>query len=113
MMNDSIEYSVTFSKNVRDIPNFKSIKEIKVEFALFSEKQIQNASIVLAIDGPDGKSLHWTGDNVIGKENEWTNFTKVFPLEGSYIDNSSILKIFVWNKEKEVFYLDDLNIVFK
>lgn len=113
MLNDSIEYSVTFSKNLSDIPDFKLVKEVKVECSLFSDKKIQNASIVLAIDGPDGKSIHWSGDNIYGKENEWSTFTKVFPLDGSYLDNSGILKIFIWNKEKEVFYLDDLNIVFK
>lgn len=111
MLNDTIEFSTTFSKKLIDIPDFKRVKEIQVELEMFSESNIKDAVLVLAIDDSNGKSLHWSATELFNQGNQWNRLQKVFPLVGAHIKENATLKIYVWNKQKEKFFVDDLKVI--
>lgn len=109
------EYSVTVKKKLSEIPqNTKRINfSIKISDPLNNTK---DALAVLIIDDLSGKNLFWAGKSIVlDSENvnkEWKNFETQYKVNiGSY-PSSSTIKIYVWNKSKKEFYIDDLKISF-
>jgi len=111
---DSInQYSYGFGKLLSEISP-DPIKTVKASVWVKLEHLDKNIKLVLAITGPTHKTILWKGHeiNSVAKEvNKWYEFEVEealpdFDAEGAYIE------IYVWNPDKNVAYVDDLEVKF-
>lgn len=106
------EYSVTIRKVLSEIP--KNTQKIDIEMKLLdSEKNSANAVAVLSIDDESGKNVLWSGMPIVYVKNdssEWSDARFSFLINASSFSEKSSIKIYLWNKEKKVFYIDDIKV---
>ena len=110
--NDTLEFGVTFRKPLTEIKDTKKLNQATISFYVKSEKEIKDAMAVLTIETAEGKSHHWAGVDIDIKPGNWQKMDAGFAFKESYFPENSTMKIFIWNKGKESFSVDDLSIVF-
>lgn len=112
-LSEKIEYSVTFKKKLSELP--KNTKLINFSMNISDPSMhSKDALIVLSIDDLSGKNLFWDGKPIVptseNEYKEWKNCETHYNVNlGSYPPTST-LKVYVWNKSKKVFYIDDFKI---
>lgn len=101
-------FQSTFNKILNDVP-----KKVKVNVWVYSLQPKPDASIVVEVSN-NGKSKSWKNSGLEGvlKVKEWTEVSALFDLP-SDLDINDQVKIFVWNPNKRVLYVDDLDISFE
>ncbi len=109
-LNKNNEYSVTVRKPLNSIAGFQDIKEIIFSFSLLTEKPVNNAVVVLSIDDPSGKSVEWIGKELKMKPDSWQQLDFSFEINKEKLNKDCFLKIYIWNKGKEDFFVDDFAI---
>lgn len=104
-----IEYGIGINKMMKDIPDFQNLKQITVEVKCLSSK-IKDALYVLAIDDSASKNVLWDGKPIICNKNDtWCNNEFTFNLKPEVLKAGNSIKIYPWNRAKEVFYIDDIS----
>ena len=110
VLNEFNEYSITIKKHVSEIP--ASIQKIDFRLKLLDPKDnSKNAVVVLSIDDEFGKNVFWQGiplKHIQNDSSEWSDVKASFLLDINSFSQKNILKMYVWNKEKRLFYIDDI-----
>lgn len=111
---DSVEYGLGFIKRFKELPSFNSIDEVNVSFKCFMDKQYADATFVLSIDdSSETKNIVWEGKAITcSKLNDWSDVSYNFKINHQFITPESFIKLYVWNKGKNKFFIDDLAIDF-
>ena len=115
VLNDKIEYGFGLIKQVKDIPSFKNINEITVNFQCFMDRKYPNATMVFAIDDDSisKKSIYWEGITIApSKYNAWVPVTIKFKVKKKDLKPEYFLKLYVWNKSKNSFNFDNVSYSF-
>ena len=112
-LSSSVEYGITSNKLVENIPSFKSLKSISIKFHSLFEKDDPDALYVLAIDNSKGENVFWDGKSIpFSKTNEWQESKITFQVSPDFLIPGNRITIYPWNRNKKIFYLDDISIDF-
>lgn len=112
-LSDNTEYSTTIVKDVSSLPEFKKIKDVNFSVACFSETIINNALVVLSIEDSSGKSLDWQSSELKFVAGNWIVVDFNFKIKSEYLVENNKIKLYVWNKGKEHFFIDDMYLNFE
>lgn len=107
------QYSFGFRKLISEISP-DPIKKIKTSVWVKLDDINKKTLLVVSLNGKDGKNILWTGhelNTVVKAPNKWfkldvEDVLPEFDSEGAQIE------IYVWNNNKNVAYIDDMNISF-
>ena len=105
-----VEYGIGIAANFSDLSE-KLPKKVNIHCWIYSTVPNLDASLVCD-PNVNGKSLNWQAFNLkptITKANEWTEFKTSFDLPEEITPDSQ-LKLFFWNPNKQIFFVDDLEI---
>jgi hypothetical protein len=108
----STEYSPAFTSRLADLNLGKSDK-IKVSLMAFSPDSLSNMPIVISIENKEKGGYVWAGSHIENfiEPQKWGQAFFNFEVPDIFSPDD-ILKIYVWNPEKKVIYLDDIQIGF-
>lgn len=109
-MDSTQEYSPTFFASVNNL-NLKEGGIIKMEVNVYSPKTELKAKIVISIDDAE-KNIYWSANeigNFLIYKNQWQKVFLVRNINFSF-KGDEVVKAFIWNDNKEIFYLDDFKI---
>jgi hypothetical protein len=109
-LSENAEFSVTINKKIGDIPEFRKLKKVKFSFSCFSEVLIKNPEVVLSIEDASGKSVAWLSQKFESKPGAWKVFNFEFDIKDVGVAAEQRLKVYVWNKGHEKFFIDDLTL---
>jgi hypothetical protein len=114
LLNDKIEYSYGFEKQLKQIPSFKNIDAIKVSFNCWMDKAYPDDAFVISIDDTIAKkNILWQPSNITpAKFGEWSPVTITYNINKDFINPEYVMKLYIWNKGKHTFYFDDLSFAF-
>ncbi len=115
-LSSGTEYSVTVKKRISDIPK----NTLKIEFnskILDIANNSKDARIVLSVNDDKDKNLFWSEVPLLSKSinnvnTKWKNVSAEFILNLNSFPPNAYLKLYVWNKFKKEFYLDDFEIIY-
>jgi len=109
-LDDQHEYGLTFTIKVTEIPQHEKIRELKINFQVFSEQHLKKASFVCAVTGAHDKVYEYFQEEIRIDPKKWLNAEISMPVNGALWGNDAVLKIYPWNAGKEIFFLDDIRI---
>jgi hypothetical protein len=106
------EFSVVIKKNIAEYADLNKLDKIKIKAMFNSDKANHNADFVLSIEFQNGKSYYWEGHPVTFQKqpDTWSTWETDFNVNTLNPDTACLIKMYVWNKGKTTFYLDDLEI---
>ncbi|MFM7078924.1 MAG: hypothetical protein ACKOYC_03935, partial [Bacteroidota bacterium] len=105
-----VAYGAGTSFNLTDM--FSSAKDsvIKVRFQVFSQDKLNDVLAVCSIES-DGTTLQWDGFNVNYEKGKlWQQAEFDFRIKPQSIKPNSVVKIYLWNRGKSNFQMDDMHI---
>ena len=113
ILNAENEYSVTFNKLTDSLPQNCSALEFSAR--ILNEKHDSlEAMIVFSVDDKAGNNLHWENRPInlqqISDSTGWKKTSVRFLLAGDLLNSQNTVSIYFWNKAKETFYVDDLEV---
>lgn len=113
--NDTNNFSQVFSLMVGDLP-VKPFSKVNISLQAKCEKTTTTSQLVLSIE-IDGNILNWQGlrlTEFLRKSNEYFPVTTTFQLPPDLsVPENAVIKIYVWNTEKETVFADDFEISFQ
>lgn len=104
------EYSVTVRKKLNSLGDFSNIKNIKFSFAVLSASPIGSAVAVVSIEDKNGKAIFWEGKEIKNNSGSWQRISLNFEIPNEALKPDCDIKIYVWNKKSEEFFIDDLEV---
>ena len=110
---DSFSKSITISMNELKYDNLKSIS---YSFHYLCEKPEVDAVFVISVSDSTGKDVMWQSTHLNFEDheiNEWDigNGNAIIPKD--VIDPSNSIKVYLWNRNDNVIYIDDVYLVIK
>lgn len=110
-LSKDIEFGISASKLVKDIPTFNNLKNISVKFNAFFEKENPDALYVLSINDANGKNIFWDGKPIpFSETNDWSEAIVDFVVPSEFLTAENQIGVYPWNRNKKTFYLDDITI---
>lgn len=115
LVNDKIEYGYGFERLIGKIPSYKSIEEINVSFNCWMDKKTNGDVFVFSVeDTLAKKSIYWEAKGITpAKTGTWSPININYKVKKEFLDPKYVLKLYAWNKGKNVFYFDDLSFSFE
>ncbi|MBL7890560.1 MAG: hypothetical protein JNL24_13495 [Bacteroidia bacterium] len=109
-LSKDLEYSIGFNKLFQDIPSFQGIQKITIGVQSFSKQKIKDAVLVVSIDNAkEQKNIFWEGKPLVFDPiNNWNKNNFNYEINPEFIAPGNSISVYVWNKTKEEFYIDDL-----
>lgn len=109
-LSKDLEYSIGFNKLFQDIPSFQGIQKISIGLKSYSKNKIKDAVLVVSIDNvKEQKNIFWEGKPLLFEPlNSWNNNSFSYEIKSEFISPGNSISVYVWNKTKEEFYIDDL-----
>ncbi|MCW3085021.1 MAG: hypothetical protein JWP12_2387 [Bacteroidetes bacterium] len=111
------EYSATIKKMADTLAVASKVKRIGFQAKISGDPDnYKDALMVASVDDKDGKSLYWTGLAIDATKisdtdtSSWKLTTANFLIGSDLLKNGNTLKLYIWNKAKKEFYVDDLEI---
>lgn len=109
-----LEYGPVFSKKIRDFNLKGRLNSVALRFKLFQSDTSKTMVSVLEIRDKDNL-VSWNG-LVLNKQtlvpNRWNSVKLEFNYKEPVQNTDFLMNIYFWNKEKKMFYVDDLEITF-
>lgn len=113
-----VEWGPTFAiPLMRKIKNKNNFIDISVEAK--SEDSLSGIVLVASLES-NGKSIYWGGtdfselNQIQSNSNEMQRFHHSIKLSDIYLNHTNLeLKIYIWNKNKRDFFIDNFNIVLR
>jgi hypothetical protein len=111
-LDTATEYSPAFTGTLADL-NIGKTGQIKVSLMAFSSDSLTNMPIVISIENKEKGGYVWSSSHIENfiEPQKWGQAFFNFELP-EILSPDDILKIYVWNAEKKVIYLDDVEIGF-
>jgi len=109
------EYSVLVKKRISEIP--ENVLKFEINCKLSDvDNNSKDALAVLAIEDNTGNNLFWSGVPLSPKNlndnAKWKSVSAEFLLSLVPYPENSIIKLYIWNKDKKEFYIDNLEITY-
>jgi hypothetical protein len=105
-----VEYGAGTSFKLADMSTIGKDSVIKVRFQMYSQEKLNDVLAVCSIES-DGSTLQWDGFNVpYEKGKTWQQAAFDFRIKPESIKPNSVVKIYVWNRAKSSFQMDDLHV---
>lgn len=107
------EYAPAIRRNVSDVAD--TLTAVAVGLWLYSGSKSSPVTIVTTVDR-GGKQLAWFGKEIPAREYErstWQRFQAEFLLRDITVWGDDEVSIYLWNREKELVYIDDMDVVFR
>lgn len=112
-LSKEVEFGISVSKFAKDIPTFNNLKNISIKFNAFWGNENPDALYVLSIDDSKGKNVFWDGKPILySKTNDWIESTIDFVVPAEFLSPDNRIVVYPWNRNKKVFYVDDITIDF-
>ena len=109
-LSPEVEYGLNITKQIKEISNYQNLRQINVELKCLATKKIE-ALYVLAIDDAAGKNIFWDGKPITcDKIGSWCTLHFSYEIKPDAVKSGSIIKLYPWNKAKELFYIDDISL---
>ena len=107
-VSSDLAYSSGFKLTFSKVLNSQKIDSLDIKLKCFSENKLKDVKVVWSIDDAQGKNLFWSG-SLLDKTNvnTWNPVNLNFKLDPQLINKNNILSIYVWNQNKESFWIDD------
>ena len=113
-LSPQIEYGISVTKIMKDIPSFQNLKSLTVSFNCQFRKDNPDALYVLSIDDGSGKNIHWDGQPIVLKsKNEWSTSSINFEIAPEFLNETNKISVYPWNRNKKDFFIDDVSIDYK
>jgi hypothetical protein len=114
LLNDKIEYSYGFEKQLKQIPSFKNLDAVNISFSCWMDKVYPDDVFVISIDDTIAKkNILWqSGAITPAKTGEWSQANLTYKINKDFINPEYVMKLYIWNKGKHTFYFDDLSFSF-
>jgi hypothetical protein len=113
-LSPAIEYGISITKIMKDIPSFQNLKNITVSFNSLLKKDDPDALYVLSIDDGSGKNIHWDGLPIVFKsKNEWSTSSVNFEIAPEFLNETNKISVYPWNRNKKDFFIDDVTFDYK
>lgn len=109
----AIEYGPVFSKKVSEIITNGTITSVKLNSGIYQPDSLVKMIAVIEIKDGD-KQISWDGllyKNVVNP-NQWNNINYQHNFLQPLTNMDAKVNIYLWNKDKQIFYIDDFKIVF-
>lgn len=105
------EFGPVFTRNINNFKNSNELRMIKVQFQFFSHESIKDLFPTIEITNNDKKiERHYLNLNQSIKLNEWNFVQLELALHPNEVSNLYDINFYFWNKGKNSFYIDDLNL---
>lgn len=107
----AVEFGIGISARIEELTGSVVPGKVEVRCRIFSPVSKPDASIVVD-PVANNQTLGWQSHNInedIIKPNEWTEVTANFKLPENITPDTE-LKIYFWNPNKMLFYVDDIEI---
>jgi hypothetical protein len=110
-LNEQIEYSTTVVEKTYSLINLNEIECISLELNAYSKNEFE-ALAILSLHSGDNQSvwlsapISYSGSNT----NQWKLLHAQWKLNSKELINSETFRIYIWNKYKKSFYVDDFTI---
>jgi len=107
------EYGPVFSKKISDLNLEGYISSVKIRFNIFQTDSIMKMVAVIEIKDDDNQVM-WEGlvNNHSLKLNLWNPIGLQHLFTEPIKDKDLRVNIYIWNKDKQNFYIKDFNIIF-
>jgi hypothetical protein len=114
LLNDKIEYSYGLSRHIGEISSFKNMNAIHISFKCWMDKKFPDATFVLSIDDEaNSKNILWEGKPIeLSRFNDWVPVSIDYKVNNDFIKPGYTLKLYIWNKGKNIFNFDDISYTF-
>lgn len=111
MLSTAVEYGIAISKRIGEVPSYNNLKNISVSFKCLSVMEDPFALFVFTINDDKGKSVFWTGQPFVCKNNkDWTEAKIDFIVPPQFLNPAYTIAVYPWNRNKKEFYIDDIHI---
>lgn len=108
-LSKDIEFGISITKSVKDIPTYNNLKNISITFNAFFGNENPDGLYVLSIDDAKGKNIFWDGKTIpFSKTNEWSESVVDFVIPSEFINPDNKIVVYPWNRNKKTFYVDDI-----
>jgi len=108
LIDSQIEFSKGFKKQIGSIENFQLIDSIEINFHFLSYADLKNVKLVYRIDDNKGNNKFCKADLIKTNQVDIWNEMKVgFNINPAFLEENNIIKIYIWNPDKEVMWIDD------
>ncbi len=108
----ALEFGATHEKKLDHISNIEGLREIQVNFKLFATQPLEEVLVVVTIEDPSGQNQLWIGNPVKTTPGKWMGISSDFEITSASLKKENKLKVYFWNKSKNTFYVDDIQLVF-
>ncbi|MCX6290581.1 MAG: hypothetical protein NT126_02300 [Bacteroidetes bacterium] len=106
------EFGVTYDKKFSVLNDFKHIRKVVYKTMLKSEGDLKDACIVLNITTAEGTSLDWQSQPLGTGTDNWESREATFTIRKQFLQPENVIKLYTWNKSKQQFSIDDIDISF-
>jgi hypothetical protein len=107
------EFGPVFSKKVSEIAKNGSINSVRLSAGIYQPDSLVKMIAVIEIKDGD-KQLSWEG--LVYKNgitpNQWDIINYQYTFLQPITNMDASVNIYLWNKDKQIFYIDDFKIVF-
>ncbi|MBK8340360.1 MAG: hypothetical protein IPK99_10405 [Flavobacteriales bacterium] len=107
------EYAPAIRRRAAEVAD--TLTAVAVGLWLFTKAEKPPVTIVVSVDRGD-KQLAWFGKDMYPAEHEpgkWQHFQAQFFLRDVVVTGDDQVSIYLWNREKERVYIDDMDVVFR
>ncbi len=112
-LSNDVEFGISVSKLLKDIPTFNNLKNISIKLNTFFGNENPEALYVLSIDDAKGKNIFWDGKPILySNSNDWTESTIDFVVPAEFLNPDNKIVVYPWNRNKKLFYVDDITVDF-
>ena len=111
--NNNIEYDADFSYNIFDIISNK-YNNLHISLDFYQKDTIANPLLVICTEDKAGKTINWQGvpfnTLLTSADSHQKLYYAVRLVDFNLKNKNTILKVFIWNKNKETFDISDVRI---
>lgn len=112
-LNETTEFSVTIVETINSIADIENNNFIRLSFKILGSGQI-NSNAVLSLHNNDKQiSYYSTPVNLnLTDKNKWEDFDCTWLINKDLFKQSKIIKVYILNNNKQIFYVDDFILKF-
>ncbi|MFP4471930.1 MAG: glycosyltransferase family 39 protein [Bacteroidales bacterium] len=112
-IDEGVEYGpgITLANNQPEGLKLKGISEIEVSISAYSPDSLNKILVVISAENPETGPVKWRGRNIayFTEPGSWGKVFFYYQLPGE-ISESDRIKIYIWNPERKIAYIDDFEI---
>lgn len=109
----SNEYGFAVSKNIAEIPSFKTLRFVQLDIQCWARNDLAGAQYILAVEDNTGKRIAEMSKPLLcTRTYEWNALRFRYEIDPKLLEPGNTIKLFAWNKGLREFYVDDISVSF-